>query len=415
MTLASWSLLLGLSLILLILVQAGFVAYYIRQAQADAGRKRTRNYQPPVTVLLCLRGRDPELGSCLGALLQQEYPDYRLVCILDSPHDPAHDVLANFLQDPRLTVKFAFPAAANRSLKCNSLLHALPAVQDPVTVLVDADTLVDAHWLSDLVAPLEDGQTVASSGNRWFLPADRNLGSLIRYFWNMAAAPQMFVYQVTWGGSLALKTDFVHESGLLEAWSRSLFEDAMVPAFARRAGKSVAMVPSLLIPNRESITFVGAFQWVGRQLLDTRLYHRCFPLVLGHALLVALTLLATLVTLAVLIWQGLQDPIAFAVLFACLMLYGIFYAWAWWTLDGTARQALEQRGHALDAPLRMGWRCLAVIALTQAVYTLATFHALWRRRVKWRGIRYLLHGPFDIRMGKYREMETPASSGSQSI
>ena len=84
----------------------------------------------------------------------------------------------------------AKPEARNRSLKCNSLLHAFQSIQTPVAVLVDADAIVDEHWLADLVAPLASSEVVASSANRWFLPAAHELGSNVRHFWNLAAAPE---------------------------------------------------------------------------------------------------------------------------------------------------------------------------------------------------------------------------------
>ena len=44
---------------------------------------------PKAAVLLCLRGADPSLPTCLRRLLRQDYPDYELFVAVDSKSDPA--------------------------------------------------------------------------------------------------------------------------------------------------------------------------------------------------------------------------------------------------------------------------------------------------------------------------------------
>ena len=400
-------------LVALILIQAVFVCRYRRHLLIDLESERDRTYQPAVTIVLCLRGNDPFLRDCIEALLNQNYADYRLVCVFDSESDPAWSVVRRFDADSRLSMTVASPQGDRRSLKCNSLLHAFRSIERAITVLVDADTIVDPDWLVDLVAPLAEDNVVASSGNRWFVPPRRDLGSQVRSLWNMAAAPQMHAYQITWGGSLALKTDFVRESELLELWSKSLFEDAAVSGVARDQGKRVCMIPGLLIPNHESISLAGAKGWIQRQLLDTRLYHRCFPAVVGHAFGVAFAILSTIGVLVLMLVK--QEGWVFAsLLTAALSSYVLFYYWSWKQLDTLSTIALRRRGHVVENSTIgfFGWMAIGV---TQWVYTMSTAKALWTKRVEWRGIEYTIKTPFEIEMIEYCEMKAETTARTKSL
>src|SRR5437762_9448236 len=57
----------------------------------------TKESLPRAAVLLCIRGADPSLLHCLNGLLHQDYPDYDIRIIIDSPEDPAWDILSSTL------------------------------------------------------------------------------------------------------------------------------------------------------------------------------------------------------------------------------------------------------------------------------------------------------------------------------
>lgn len=407
------SILLTGMLLVLTVSQAICVKYYLVALRRDLKAKKTREFQPDVTVVLCLRGCDPSLNACLDALLGQKYDNYQVVCVLDSEEDPAYRSLRRLKEHPQVRIEIAEPKATNRSLKCNSLIHVFETIQTPVTVLVDADAVVDEHWLADLVCPLESSDVVASSANRWFLPPIHELGSNVRHFWNLAAAPQMFTYQVTWGGSLALDTDFVRSSGILDAWSKSLFEDAAVRGFAKKQGKRVVMLPGLLIPNSESVSLKSASGWIRRQLLDTKLYHACFSGVVAHAFLVSGALLATVITLPFLFQRSAWFESG--IVGGALVLFGLFYYWAWKRLESSARMAVQSRGHSIATPEPSGIPACYAILLTQIIYSISVARAMFSRKVQWRGIEYEVRGPWQIKLKQYLPMREQVGPSNESI
>lgn len=165
---------------------------------------------PKTAVILCLRGADPFLPNCIEALLNQDYPEYDLKLIVDSPQDPAWQIVNDTINEQGASNVQVSPLRIirhNCSLKCSSLLQAVSELDDSyqAIALVDADTIVHPNWLRELVSPLADPKVGATTGNRWFVPTGHYWGSLVRYIGNVSTVVQMYLFQVPWGGTLAIQ------------------------------------------------------------------------------------------------------------------------------------------------------------------------------------------------------------------
>ncbi|MCA9124289.1 MAG: glycosyltransferase family 2 protein [Planctomycetaceae bacterium] len=365
---------------------------------------------PKAAVILCLRGGDPFLQHCVAAILDQDYPTYDLRIIVDSEQDPAWqiatqcaessgstNVLIQSLRNPRNTC----------SLKCSSVVQAISDLDDSyeVVALLDADTVPHRTWLRELVAPLANNRVGATTGNRWYMPDEVSVPSLIRYIWNAAAIVQMYWFGIAWGGSLAIKTSVLRESGLLERWSNAFCEDTMVFRALRHMNLRLEFVPTILMVNRESCDLAGYFRWVRRQLLTARLYHPNWFLVLSHGVSTTLVPLA-IVSLLIVAIQNSQASMA--------NWLAIALAISWVTnaamvsfLEVAARRVVARRGEPTRWLGFLGFvKYLMSLPITQLVYSAALSSSLFVRNVGWRGISYQIRGPWDIRMVEYRPYET---------
>ncbi len=247
------------------------------------------NTCPRTAVILCLRGTDPFLHRCLESLLAQDYPRYDIQIVIDSPEDPAWEVVKS-LVNPRPDVHIELHTLIDRhetcTLKCSSLVQTVSRLKDSyeVVALLDADTVPHRTWLSELIAPLADKSIGVATGNRWYMPVEGTWGALVRYAWNAAAIVQMFCYHIPWGGTLALKTSVLRNSDLLDRWRHAFCEDTMLYRALRKQGLRVAFVPSLMMVNREVCDMPGFVTFLKRQLLAARLYHPAWWGVVGHAI-----------------------------------------------------------------------------------------------------------------------------------
>lgn len=352
------------------------------------------------TVVLCLRGADPFLSHCLHGLLHQDYPNYTVHIVIDSPTDPAWDIVTQKLSatpDPRVRVSVLNDRKGTCSLKCSALLQAIADLDDDceIVAFIDGDVIPYASWLRELVIPLQNKEVAATTGNRWYRPNGKQWGALIRYVWNASAVVTMYFNNIPWGGSLAFKTRYLHQTHLLELWEQALCED--VPSYqAIKAHQlKIQFVPSVLMVNREECTIESFLQWVTRQFLLVRLYHPSWWGALFYSVnTLSLILIASGAVVlglgtgywAIAGWMGL----------ALLTFFGIAASLVWW-LERSIQRVLRARGETVQPfPLATMLKLLICLPISQFICTKALVSTLWMRSVQWRGVSYSVKAPWQI-------------------
>ncbi|MBF2009385.1 MAG: glycosyltransferase family 2 protein [Chlorogloeopsis fritschii C42_A2020_084] len=361
---------------------------------------------PKVAVILCLRGGDPFLPYCLRSLLQQNYPQYDLKLIVDSKEDPAWKIANDAIASLGATNVQVSPLSIRRyncSLKCSSLVQAVSELDDSykVVALADADAVVHPNWLRELVTPLNDPKVGATTGNRWYLPTGKYWGTTVRYLWNASAVVQMFFYGIPWGGTLAVKTEVIHQTGLLDRWARAYGEDTMIRRVLGQHGLKVKFVPSLLILNCEETDLPRLLEWMKRQLVSSRLYHPQWWAVIADAIqtvmLPNLLLVLFLVALCTQQWDAAILAIStFTGYIAALLLLAI-------ALEKGVQQVISKHGEptAKLSPTTVV-KILLGILLTNWTHGFALLSSLWMSTVNWRGVIYRIKGPWNIKLIEYR-------------
>jgi hypothetical protein len=368
-------------------------------------------------VVMCLRGSDPFLRRTLEALAAQTQQPAAILLVVDHASDPAvsevRKGLERSLEEGRARLAFLEAPLSGCSLKCSSLVQAcvdLPPETDVVAFL-DADTLPDADWLARLCGPFADDSVAVVTGNRWFDPPRPSFGAVARQVWNAAAIVQMSEYGIPWGGTLCLRRSFLEEAQLPEKWGKAFCEDTMLRREAGRLKKKVVFEPTLLIPNGEDCSPGDFLGWCSRQLLTARLYHPAWTLVSGHALLAAglpaAAIVAAIVYAALGHWTiagGYVLTLAFLVLGNAALVERIYRLVA--SLFRRMERPLRER--TLGEALFQG----CITGISPLLYLIAYLRSLFVRRVRWRGIDYDIHGPWDVRMLEYRPY-APRSVGDE--
>lgn len=360
---------------------------------------------PRAAVLLPVRGADPSLRDCLVGLLDQDYPAYDVYVVVDSPDDPAWDIVAQLRHDrpsDHLHVGLLHAPKATCSLKVSALLQAIgdlpPDCQ--VIALIDADVVPHPGWLRALVAPLADPRVGATCGVRWYDPGDARWGTLVRAHWNAAACTQMDAFAIPWGGSMALRSNVFRSQAFRETWAAALCDDTGACAVLRRFGLRLETVPAVTMMNGETIGLRSCFAFVRRQLLSARLYHPAWPIILAVGLTAGLTFLAAPGLLVAALLVGAWPAAACAGLAVAVHLgFGATVI----ALDGRVRRLVQGR----PAAPAVSVKGLAALLLTQVVYLAGLVSAVLLRRVDWRGVTYEVAGPWDVRLLEYRPYRAP--------
>src|SRR5436190_2883354 len=90
--------------------------------------KPPSDYRPFVSIIAPCRGLDAGLEQNLTALLEQDYPHYQLIFVVDDPADPAVAVIKKVLESearPAGSVLIVAPEAHNCSQKVENLREAV--------------------------------------------------------------------------------------------------------------------------------------------------------------------------------------------------------------------------------------------------------------------------------------------------
>jgi cellulose synthase/poly-beta-1,6-N-acetylglucosamine synthase-like glycosyltransferase len=360
---------------------------------------------PKTVVCLNLRGLDPFLKTALPALLNQDYPNYDVIIVVDHPDDPVYALAEEVIKaSDKNNVKLG--VLKNKKETCSlvnsSLIQTIQKNQNnyEVVAMIDADAMPHKTWLRELIAPLLNKKIGAVTGQRWYFPPRANMGDLIRYIWNIPAVLQMIFFRIPWGGSLAIRIDVLQKCKVLDYYEKALVQDVPLFNILKSHGYTIEFVPSVLMINRESVTLSSLVPWIQRQLLWAILYHSSWWKIVMHGILVTIVplLLLTLIATSTLLNE------TFIAVLASLTLIGYvgITLCQLLLLEYLVRRIIKKRNEFTKwlTPLKLIAFIPAMI-LTQLFYPKALLFALFSRNIEWRGINYRIDAPLKVKMLNY--------------
>ena len=159
-------------------IQVGKFCRRVRKPDTE----RYQDYRPPVTLIVPFKGFDHDLKRGIRAMLKLDYPQYRLLAVVESEDDPAlavlRETLAEFPAGPAVEIVVAGLAPDNIGQKVHNQLAAFDhlARRDPPWptptwwCFADSDAVPHARWLGQLVGPLANEYNGVTTGYRWLIP-----------------------------------------------------------------------------------------------------------------------------------------------------------------------------------------------------------------------------------------------------
>lgn len=362
------------------------------------------DYTPYASVVVPCRGLDQHLHDNLRALFDQDYPAFEIIFVVDSPGDPALEVVEHARAE-RGSSAPAFQTrvlVAGKAKECGQKVHNLIAgvgatdERSEVFVFVDTDARTRRDWLRALLAPLADERTGAATGYRWFVPsnnlaAHHKFASHLRAVWNASIASALGENSranFCWGGSTAIRRATFAELDMLKRWRGALSDDFALTRALQDARLPIHFVPRCLVASHEDCSGRELFEFTTRQLKITRVYApRLWRIVLISNLLFVAVFYGGIALAALRLWRGLPAVLPLAFVAAIFVL-------------GSAKALLRLRAVALafEAESKT-WRTPTLAAhlflwpLASALFLYNALAAAFSRRISWRGINYELKSP----------------------
>lgn len=300
---------------------------FYRRVSRDLKREH-RGYCPKVSLIVPCKETDFEFEENIEAMLKQDYPNYHVIFVVDSTHDPAYTVLARMKENTNSSIRIVTSEPLNScSGKVAALIKGVEEVENDTEVLAFADTDVRPHptWLRNLVDPLNDGHVGATTGYRWYFPS-RNLWSIVGSIWNINALSilQNERYIFAWGGSVALRKEIFEKLEIKSLWKTALSDDLALTKALKKAQYRIKFLPQCIVASFQNSNLSQLLDWTTRQMKMIRFY---YPDLWG--LLASLTIAGNVLILLGLVLcisalvQGAGVPIA-GILMLCPEVVGIF-------------------------------------------------------------------------------------------
>lgn len=248
-------------------------------------REAFQTYNPPAAVIVPFKGVEPGLHEHLDALCSQDYPDYRLVFVVESGDDPAVPALREAMSrhpGRRVELVEAGHAPDHQGQKTHNQISAIehlrrePEADHPrVWAFADSDAACEPNWLKHLVTLLAYPHYGVTTGYRWLIPSDRNtFWSRLASLMNSAAA--LFLGERTfnraWGGAMAVRADDAVRGDLVGYLRGALTDDYQFTRFAMDQRLQVGYAVHCMAPTVVDFDFADFVNFTYRQYLIARVY-----------------------------------------------------------------------------------------------------------------------------------------------
>ena len=411
---------------LLQLFLAGYAASIFNRQLSPPLSKSSAKVQGRAAIFLSVRGSDPSFRDCIESLLAQDYDDFEIHVVVDSPSDPAWSVVKAVqrnVTDGKLNVHELSTPQMTCGLKCSALNYGVSKVGSEVRyfAFVDSDVVVHSNWLSELLEPLADEAIGVTTGNQWFEPESSRLGSLLRSVWHAGAIVPTIMYANPWAGSIGMRRTDFEVAGLAEYWRSSIVDDGPVREAFEAIGKRIELVSSVTLINRESCSASFTAKYVHRMLTWSKLYEGTYGRTAIHALITGVLLLGTiLITVASIVARvsGISEAGTTASIGVMAIAVGMVITYVGYLMVRTPikRMHASRRGTDLQSigPVR-AVALLVLMPVTQMLYVYSLVSALFAKQVRWRDATYEVYSKSDVRLLSYEPFLREEDSGSSII
>jgi len=355
------------------------------------------DFTPFASLIVPCRGLDEGLQDNLDAFFWQGYPAYEIIFVLDSPDDPALEVVGKMrwiwenVWYPTTRIVIAGKATESGQ-KVHNLIAAVQSADErsEVFVFVDTDARPRRDWLRSLIAPLGDERIGATTGYRWFVPAGGGLASHLRAVWNASIASALgdnARRNFCWGGSTAIRRATFERLDMLQHWRGTLSDDFALTLALQRARLPIHFAPRCLTASYENCSWPELLEFTTRQLKITRVYApHLWRIVLASNFLFVTIFYGGLALALLRIGHGW---------FETLSLIGAIF------ILGSLKALLRLRAVSLVFGAQQQEICharticahLCLWPFASALFLYNALAAVFSRRITWRGITYELKSP----------------------
>ncbi|MEM1626402.1 MAG: glycosyltransferase family 2 protein [Sulfolobaceae archaeon] len=214
---------------------------------------------PFASIIVPIRGIDVRVEDHIRSLINQDYPNYEIIYVVDSFEDPIVNILKKY---PIKLIKSNYNCK-KCSGKIMAQISGFLESRGEVIIFADSDTIYPRHWLRYLVTFLSiyNATTVFS----WPLPSKITFKNLLRAgFWTLGFESQAVGGTFLWGGSMAFKREFF-STRVISELSEEICDDCTLTRLIKESGGRIGFIWSAMPLNLFHET--NLLKWASREVL----------------------------------------------------------------------------------------------------------------------------------------------------
>lgn len=367
------------------------LSYRFKRYVHDSLSSSLPEYTPKASLILPCKGIDPGFEENIKAHLEQDYPDYEVIFVTATDDDPAYVFLDDFMKKRSYKVHIKLEVAGispSRGQKINNVLDAINKVRNEteVFVLVDSDIRPKKDFLRNLIKPLQLPDIGATTGIRWYMPKQGNLGSMLRSIWTAGVYPILIdqKHNFAYGGAYAVKKGTFEKANVRALLDRSISDTFAVTNGVKGIGLKVYFVPQCIVVSHEDSTISETFEWTNRQTIISRVYNPPFWWVVFLTYSFSNLMLLLGIIILILSIAGKGYFVLPALLMLSLIPLEMINAAL---LLPVVKQLIPEQREQID---KLKWRYYLATPLASILILLNSIVSLTTNEITWRGIRYKL-------------------------
>ncbi|MCI0716688.1 MAG: glycosyltransferase [Chlorobi bacterium] len=152
------------------------------------------NYEPKVSIVICAKDEEDNIGDCIKSLLELDYQKEKLEIILvnDRSVDKTKDIMTSYAsRNPVLKYVEITESVGKLKGKANALAQALKTATGEIIFTTDADIKVNKKWVREILSYYDEDTGVVSG---YSVIEPKNL------VWGVQSVDWLYLLSVASGG-----------------------------------------------------------------------------------------------------------------------------------------------------------------------------------------------------------------------
>jgi|SRR5579871_614013 len=233
-----------------------------------AGKREGRlsNFQPGVSILKPVYGRDPNFCEAIRSHAVLDYPEYEILFGLNDPQDAARADIARLADEfPERHIRVIECPPNMPNAKVASLAELSRHAKYPLLLVNDSDITVERDYLRIVVRPLEDPKTglvtclYRAKGESW--PARwEALGIATDFAPSVLVARAIGIAEFALGSTMAFRAADLERIGGFAAIGDYLADDYQLGLRMNELGKRIALAPTTVETRLSDDTWTAVWR-----------------------------------------------------------------------------------------------------------------------------------------------------------